>query len=220
MSETVVQRLMRGTALGVVWISTAGAIYGFVLPWASIDMKAARLVQSIDRVAAATPLQDLTGTLTKEAGRVVGVVRRGTETVTGALPDLSAVPTQVNGPQIPQMANRQDAKIVLALTEMLTGQQQLGAKSYAVYVLPTLALVCGVLVTLARTHRVLCGLLGLLCVAISATGFWKLLTTQTDTLLVAITIGPGLWLSCWSYLGLGVAAWIVAGSAPGRRPAS
>ena len=95
---------------------------------------------------------------------------------------------------------------MMGLAEMLAGQRDLGTKSYAVYLLPGLALLVGVLVTLAGREQAVCVVLGGACLAIAGLGFWQLLTTKTDTLLVAITIGPGLWLSCWAYTGLGVCA--------------
>ena len=46
----------------------------------------------------------------------------------------------------------------------------------------------------------------IVCAAVAGVGFWKLLTTNTQSLMVAITIGPGLWLSLWAYVGVACAA--------------
>ena len=191
--------LMTRGCLGLVWLSVVAAVVGFVLPWATLDVKATRLVGRATQLVEGAPL-----------GNVVIQLKRGAETVTGKLPDLSQIPTQVNGPQIPQLVNRQDAQVVLALTEMLTGERQVGAKSYVVYLVPGLAILCGILVTLASRVRVACLLVGVVCVTVAGVGLWKLLTAKMETLLVAITIGQGLWLSLWAYVGLGVFAMVLA----------
>ena len=204
------RELARRGLLGLVWLSVVGAVVGFFLPWASLDVKYRQVTGQVNQLAEGTPFQDLAEQLKQKVGRVVIHVKHGAETIAGELPDLSTIPTQVSGAQIPQLANRKDVHVVVALAEMLTGQQQLGARSYVVYLLPGLAALCGLVVTLGRRWRVVCLLLGVGCLAISGFGFWKLTTTKTDTLLVAITIESGLWLSLWAYVGLGLAAVLLA----------
>lgn len=189
-----------------VWCSMAGAVVGFFLPWATLDVKYRDLAAPLDRAIQGTPLEGVAGTLTKGLGRVVVKVKRGAETVTGQLPDLATIPREVRGFDVPRLANRQDSQIVLALAEMLTGERQLGAKSYAVYAVPGLALLLGLVMTAACRVRTACLAAGVAGLAVAGIGLWKLLTTNTQTLLVAITIGPGLWLSVWAYAGLGVSA--------------
>jgi len=58
---------------------------------------------------------------------------------------------------------------------------------------------------------------GIVCLVVAGGGFWKLLTTKTETLLVAITIEQGLWLSLWAYVGIGLAALVLAALARSRR---
>ena len=211
------RRLFRALVLVGVWVSVAAALDGFVKPWAHLDVKYRTVVNAVDQVAGSAGLGDLSRRLTEELGRVVVKVTRGAQTLTGELPDLSKIPTEVSGAQIPQQANRQDAKVVLALAEMLTGQRELGAKSYAVYLVPGLALLFGVVLTVANRQRLLCGCLALLCLTVAGGGFWKLLTSDTDTLLVGITIGQGLWQSLWAYAGLGVSAVGLAAIPPATR---
>lgn len=200
-------RLLRVGLLGLAWLSVGAALVGFVLPWAMLEMKHVQ----------GTALEELAGKLGQELGRVVVSVKRGAETVTGELPDLSQIADDVSGIQIPQLANRKDAKVVLALAEMLTGQRELGAKSYVVYLVPGLALLCGLLLTGAGRARTVCLLTAVLCFGIAGGGFWKLLTTKTDTLLVGIVIGQGLWMSLWAYVGLGVSAVGLSAASPAKR---
>lgn len=205
------RRVVWIVAVAGVWISVAASVIGFVLPWATLDVKAARLPGQLTQALPGADLQALAGKLTSKIGRVTIQFKRGTETIAGELlPDLSTMPTRVSGLEIPRLANRQDAKVAIAFAEMFTGQRDLGAKSYAVYLVPGLALLGGALVTLARGLRVVRGGIGGACLAIAGLGFWKLLTIKTDALLAAVTLGPGVWLSVWAYVGLGLCAILLA----------
>lgn len=200
------RRAVRTGLLVIVWVSVAAALRGFVMPWAHLDVKYRKVTGAIGEATQSVPLGDLLGRLAKKVGRVSVTVKRGAETVTGELPDLSKIPTQVSGADIPRLARQQDVKVALALAEMLTGEREFGAKTWLVYLVPGLALVVGVLLTLGGQWRLVCAAAGVFCVGIAGFASWKLSTTPTDALLVAITIGPGLWLSCWAYAGLGAAA--------------
>jgi len=152
-------------------------------------------------------------TLLKPLGYMTATVRHGTEEISGRLPSLSSIPSTVSGVQIPQLANDNDAKLAMALIEMLTGERQhLGLKSYAVYALPGLALLLAAVVTLVAAPAAPIIVSGL-SAAVAAVGSFKLATVPTETLLVAAKIGPGLWLSMAAYAVLAVAALLVwAGS--------
>jgi len=199
---------MRQLLTALVWVGVGAAAVGFVLPWAFVDL---REPSAIKQLRESVPGQDLLGGLTKRVGKVTAEIRRGAETVTGELPDLDDIPRQVSGVQIPQMANQKNAKVAMALIELFMGEQQhIGAKSYAVYLLPGIALLCALLVTfLGGARGVVIGA-AVVCAAVAGAGFWKLLTTNTQALFIAITIGPGLWLSLWAYAGIAAASGLLA----------
>ena len=186
---------MKRVVLVCAWLSISATVVGFFLPWARIDVRES------------ASLRDTVGGLTKGLGRVTVKIRRGTETIAGDLPSLSDIPKQVSGAQIPQMANEERAQVTMALVELFTQtRQHLGAKSYAVYLVPGITVLCGVLLAFLNDQlAVTAGIAGC-CAAIAGFGSWKLLTTNTQTLFVAITIGEGLWLSLWGYVGLAIAA--------------
>jgi O-antigen ligase len=185
---------MRRAGLVLAWGSAVVAVAAFFLPWATMEVREHDLAR------------DLTKAL---GGRVTVQIHRGGETIAGELPDLSAIPRVVSGVQIPQVANSQDAKVAMALFEIVTdNRQHLGFKSYAVYLVPGVALVAALLLTVLRRRRAFALGVALLCAAIASAGGWKLLTTDTSTLLVAVAIGPGLWLSVWAYAALSLAAFI------------
>ena len=195
---------MRRIGLWLGWVSGSLTVLAFFLPWAHIDV---REPGAMKQLRSAIQEQDLVDGLMKKVGRVTVEVRRGTETITGDLPSLKDMPRQVSGVQIPQMANQKNAKVAMALVEMLTNKRQdTGMKSYAVYLVPGLTLLGALLLTILAGSAIVSIGVALLSLAIAGIGFWKLLTTNTRTLFIAITIGPGLWLSLWSYVGLALAA--------------
>jgi len=185
-------------------MSVGAAVIGFVLPWARIDLREPTLVK---QVRGSLPASDTLSGLTKDLGRITATIRRGAQTITGDLPTLTDIPKEVSGIQIPRLANQKNAQTAIALMEVFTGKQEhIGLKSYAVYLLPGIALLCGLLLTFLGRQRLVPWSVAGLCAVIAAAGFWKLLTTNTQALMVAITIGPGLWLSLWAYVGLAVTA--------------
>jgi len=201
--------------MGLAASSMIAAVVGFYLPWARIDLHEPDVLRQLQDTI---PFGGVLETVTQRVGRIAVKVTRGAETVTGELPRLADIPKTVSGAAIPQMVNREQAKVAMALVELLTKtRQRLGFKSYAVYLLPVLALLGGALIIwLGRRPPIAWGV-ALLCGGIAAVGFWKLLTTNTRTLFIAITIGPGLWLSLWAYAGLAAAAALCAIAAPMRR---
>ena len=209
---------MKRVVGGLVWVSASTALIGFFLPWAAIDLREPSAVRQLREMAR---LRGTVGGLTRDLSRITVQVRRGAETITGELPKLSDIPKEVSGVQIPRLANQENAKVAMALIELLTRQRQhIGAKSYAVYLVPGLALVFSLLLTVLGGRKVVTIGTLILCAAIAGGGFWKLLTTNTKTLFIAITIGRGLWLSLWAYVGLALAACLglIVGS-PRARPA-
>ena len=204
---------MRAVGIVAIWASVGLAIHGLFLPWAMIDMRQPAALKSLQGATRslrdASPLGETVKGLTHDLHHIVVKVRRGAETVTGTLgvSSLPELPSQVTGAHIPQMANQEHAKVVMALVELFTHRpQDLGRKSYAVYLVPGLALFCGLLLTVLGRRWIVSLAVALLCGAVAAVACWKLLTVNTHTLLVAIQIGRGLWQSVWAYVGLTLCA--------------
>lgn len=195
---------MRLLSIGLAWLSVLAAVIGFVRPWAKIDLREPALARQLQEVAG---LSGALGGVKHQIGRIAVKVRRGAETITGDLPSLADLPREVSGAQIPQMANQKNAQVVMALAELLTKtRQRLGLKSYAVYLAPGLAVIVALLLTVLGSRPIVAWAIALVCGAVTGLGCWKLLTTNTQSLFIAITIGPGLWLSLGAYAGLAVSA--------------
>lgn len=209
-------RLGGSVWLAMAWACAAATVIGFVLPWASVDVKSPGALNTLRKHGA---VGDALGELTEQLKRVTVTVHRGAEQVTGELPSLADLPTQIRGFHIPRLANQENSKVALALLDLLMGQQQrIGLKSYAVYLLPGLALLAAGLLTMRPRSRV-CGLaVAGACAAVAGVGYWKLLTTNTAALFIAITIGPGLWVTLASYAALAVVA-VLQVLVGDRRPA-
>ena len=198
---------LRAGMLAVAWGCAALAVRGFAMPWAHLDVHEPAMLKQVRQTA---PLQDAMQGLGRGLSRIAVNIKRGTETVTGDIPlgSLDNLPRAITGAQIPQLANSHQAQVALAVMQLLAGAstQELGRQSYAVYLLPGLAVLAAVLLTVVGRRRLVAGAVAIVCSLIAAVGFWKLLTTNTATLFVAITIGQGLWLSLWAYAGLAAAA--------------
>lgn len=193
------------TLIGMLvgWVGVVATVAGFWMPWAEIDLREPAVATQVAETAG---VQGTLSDLQRGLGRVAVTIRRGAETITGTLPSLSEIPKEVSGAQIPQMVRRDEAQVAVALVALLTDSRfRLGLKHYAVYLVPGLALLCGVLLTVGGRRPSIVWGVGLVCGGIAAVGFWKLSTMNAETQLVAITIGPGLWLSLWGYVGLAVA---------------
>lgn len=177
----------------VIWSCVAAVLIGFFLPWASAEFREPKLLGKIS--------SGMKRSLNQSAGRQTRKARplpknRGTATI----------PTRVSGFQVPILANRQNAQVAMSLIELFTKKQEhLGAKSWAVYAIPGLALLAGWLLTAHGRRRPVMLLVGALCSALAATGFWKVLTVDTKSMF-AIAIGPGIWITLWAYAGLAAVA--------------
>jgi hypothetical protein len=190
----------------VVWLSVSAPCIGLFLPWAYLDMQEPSVIKQL---RSSGVLGESFGELTKEVGRVTATVRRGAKTITGDLADVGQIPTQVTGIQIPSMVRQQNAQVAIALLELLTKQrQQLELKSLAVFLVPGLAVLLGLLILGPVGKPPAVWLIAALCSAVAAAGWWRLATLNPKTLVIAITIGPGLWLSLGGYGGLALAATI------------
>jgi len=202
---------LRRCALGGVWVSVVVAMAGFVLPWAKVHVTTKKFTDPLAQIAQGTGLTDRVG---KRLSRVTVTVKKGTKTISGALPDFAKMPTQVRGFEIPLMTNRQDAHVAIAVAELLAGENDLGAKSWLVYLLPGFALAAGLLLTWGVSMPWLGWGIGGVSLGVGGFGLWKLLTTNTGMLVVAVTIGAGLWLSFAAYVSLGLSALILAWRIP------
>jgi hypothetical protein len=181
---------MQRAAVGLAWVSVAASLAGFVLPWVTVGLRGVATYEDAGRLS-----------------RMTLQIRRGTETVAGSLLSGELLPRRVSGVQIPGLAQQEDMQVVVALMELLANTPQHAVlKSYAVFLVPGVALLCGLLLMGWSDRPAVAGGVMALCTAVAAVGSWKLLTVDPARSVVAVTIGWGLWLSVGAYVGLAAAA--------------
>lgn len=194
---------MSRVAVGLAWVSVAASLAGFLLPWVRLELRA-----QLAAIADAAPAEYRGGREAPRAiGRVTVQLRQGGEAMTAALPAASEFPREVRGVQIPWVVRQEQAQATVALLELFTDtRQHATVKSFAVFLLPAMALMCGLLVTRWKHRPAVTGGVALVCAAVAALGFEKLFTLDTARSFIAITIERGVWLSLWAYVGLAASA--------------
>jgi hypothetical protein len=177
-----------GLAAGLAWASAGVAVAAFFLPWARFD---------------ARPPAAALGRL----GNVTLEIRANGRTVNASLADLSSLPPVVRGADIPRLARDENARAGVMVWEMLTGKpQHVEAKSLAVYLVPALAVLGALALSLLQSRRTVSLAIALACAAAAALGAHKLATFTSGAASAAVSIGPGLWISIGAYAGLAAAA--------------
>ncbi len=180
----------------LIWLSVSAVLVGFFLPWAKVEARDPGFFKQLS--------SGMRRSLSSE-GKFHSSARTSGS---GWNPfTVADVPTQVNGFQVPMLANKRQVKLVQSLIALFTkNQDNIGLKSFVVYLLPGLAGLCGALLASGRMPRL--GALGIaaICAAIVMTGAWKLLTVNPKKSLMVVQICSGLWLSLLAYVGLAAAA--------------
>jgi hypothetical protein len=170
---------------------------GFFLPWVALDVREGKTAKSLS-AGARRGLSRTFKSVDAKGDKQPSWIRNKKKKF--------LVPSRVSGYQVPGVANQENAKVVMALSEVFTRKQQrIGLKSYAVYFVPGLALLCGALLgAYGENSRVVAGVAAASAAVVIA-GLWALLTTDTRK-LYAVSIGPGLWLSLAGYAVVAIAA--------------
>ncbi len=190
-------RVCRWGLLAVAWLSAALAVVAFFRPWISITIS--------DVVAQGASLEDFVKRVTDKVGPVSITIQHGQDTMTTQLSELSTMPTRLTGAQIPKVARRPDGQMLLTVIEDIRNDRELIAKSWLVYVVPTLAVLCAVFLTLGYRWGQLTGSMAIACLGFAAAGLWKLHVTHAQV-TGNLHAEQGLWMSCWAYFGLGISA--------------
>ncbi len=196
MTLRVTRRAARRVASwALAWISAGTVVAGFLLPWAFLQP---------------SPGAEL-GSVLRHLGEIGISIHQGDRTVSTTLSDLADLPRQVTGAEIPRLVRDERGQVAIALLGLFTkSARRLEEKSLAVYLVPGVATAAALLLTAAGAWPAVAAGLAAACALIAGFGWWKLSTAGTATLAVAITVGPGLWLSVWGYAGLALAGAVLA----------
>ena len=186
---------MPSSLKSLAWCCAFTALIGFFLPWAQLDIGNSK----VGKEAASSIRKSLGKTFKAGGSKEPSWMQHRSK-------NSPAIPTRITGVMIPQLANRQHVKTLTQLAKLFTkSDEQLGLKSYAVYLLPGLIVLLAVLLTRCGDHALIRWGVAGCAAAVAGFGFWKLLTIDTRAQF-AIAIGPGLWMSLWAYAGMSAAA--------------
>lgn len=202
--------VLRRGALAAAWIAVTVVVTGFVRPWIQIELRDAFGLTKLAESAAGQPLAGLIGKLTERVGRVVVTIKQGTETITADLSDLATLPSTISGYTLPRVAHRSDVRLVLTVAQVTRQQSYDPQHAYVVYVVPVLAVLLALLLTLARRNPLLCALLSLVAFGLAGYAAWRLSNAGTTQTLLTVRVGQGLWLSVAGYALLGAAGAVLA----------
>ena len=190
----------------LVWLSAAITLIAFSMPWISLGPRPSHPSKPVRQESKAPPRPSANLQLSPEFSRVLKNVSRDIARTADTMVKLRI---RITGAQIPRMANQEQTKAALDLMERMTKKRQnLGLKSYAVYLVPGLALLCaGTLIRRGRRKWVAAAV-AVICAGIALGGGIELLIVGAQQTLNGVRLESGLWLSLLGYAGLAVAAFV------------
>lgn len=180
--------------LSLVVVCAIAVIFGFFMPWAKASTSAGKMARGATSAAAG---------MGKDApllGGLFGKMDKATAKITSAA-DAVSVKMSVSGYNIPQMMNTKSSQVAVALAGIFfKDAKDADKKSYAVYLMPILALVCIGLALVGMKNKIALIVMAVISGGISVGGLYTLMTTNLSNLAVAISIENGLWQTMYAYL--------------------
>jgi len=118
-----------------------------------------------------------------------------------------SISQSISAYQVPMLANARDARLATSVIKILNPDaQDAGQKSSFIWGVPLLAVAILALSILFRKNKwvhLACAAAG---ISIFVIGVYRIKTLNLNQIILNVTIGPGLWLTLWAYLGIGVCA--------------
>lgn len=177
----------------LVCVATALIIVAFFMPWATVATSVTGISKGLTGALSGTPV----------AGKIVGDIEKATDVI-GQLGDVS-IKSTVSGYQVPILVNDDTSKVAISLAQMFfKDAQDLDKKSYLVYLLPILGIMCAGLAILGRGNKISIILMILLSGGVAGAGLYHLYTMDISSLVVKISIKNGLWYTMYSFLFIAV----------------
>ncbi len=194
----------RQRAARIVWCGVAAVVAGFFLPWVHLELIPSKTVRRPAPPKASKPPPSRSRTHMTDFDRALTDAGRQ---ITFAIRDTVRVPKDITGVMIPKLANAEASNTAMQLGELFTHKREhIGAKSYAVYALPLLAVLVGLLLRTVGDRLPVSLLLAVCCLAVAGVGAWKLLTTHVQSMGMVVKFAIGLWASLAAYVVLAVGA--------------
>ncbi|NQT22306.1 MAG: hypothetical protein HQ579_02590, partial [Candidatus Omnitrophica bacterium] len=190
----------------LVIAATVVIVRSFLMPWAEVSTSATKVASDLTN-AASTNLKD-----SPVAAKFIKKLEKVTDAI-GEFGDVE-VKSEISGYDIPTMVNKKTSKVALSLVAILfKSAENLDKKSYLVYLMPLVAILCSLLAVIGVRRRWSIIAMCLVSGAISIGGIYNLKTTALPNAFVAITIQPGLWYTMYGYLAIFIISivWMLLG---------
>jgi hypothetical protein len=116
-----------------------------------------------------------------------------------------AVLDSISALRVPIMANSNDSRFMIDVIKIFNPNvKDADKKSYLIWAIPLLALAMAVFYYVWGGNKWLNLAYGIAGCAIFFAAVYKIKTTNLDKLVLQVTTAPGLWLTLWGYLGIGI----------------
>jgi len=184
--------MLKGILTILIIAASVVIVLSFFMPWAKVSVSAMGISKELATLAG-TKLKD-----TPAAGKVADRLK----SITGAISSFGDidVKTTITGYHIPQMVNNKTSKVALSLTQILfRSTKGLDLKSYLVYLVPALGILCGLLAIFGLAKRSYVVLVIIISGVVSGAGLYNLYTADLGSVALKITIAEGLWNSMYAF---------------------
>lgn len=177
----------------LVIIASMVILRAFFMPWAKVKTSVVKASRELTtdaggKLAKFPKIKEAM----KELARVTDLVE--------ALGDIE-VETTVSGYNIPMLVNKKTSKVALPLMQVLfEDSKNLDMKSYLVYFLPVLGIVCIFLGIWGLRYKLSILFMMILSGAVSIIGLYNLKRAGLSAPAVTIVIEKGLWYTLYAFL--------------------
>lgn len=195
--------------LALVWASAGLILFAFFMPWVSVGLSKKKTAreENVEQQAKSTkakPVQDkkMKKMLDGDVGKAMKKMGKG---LGKAVDKMGEFRVRLTGYEIPQVANRHENKVIMRIAERMSKSppQNIGLKSFAVYVIPLLAALFACLVTFFQeSMRMRIGT-GIAAAVLAVAGTGELITIQIQQAANGLKFEYGLWLSMVGFALLG-----------------
>ena len=116
-----------------------------------------------------------------------------------------AVIDNISAFRVPILANGPDARLMMSVIKIFNPNvKDADKKSFLIWGIPFLAVVIFVVSHFFGSNKWVNFIIGVLGAAIFIVASYKIKTTNLNKLVLNIEMGPGLWLTLWSFLLMGI----------------
>ena len=183
---------------GLVAVCAVIVLAGFFQPWAEVSTSVGNVSGGLTGI-----LKGTFGEVSLGSKVIGGIENLGNE-VNEVVGDVS-VKKSVSGAEVPGLVNSKSSKMALAIAEiMFKSAEGLSWKSYAVYLIPGLAVLCVLLAGAGLRYPAAFAVMTVLSGAVSGAGLYNLYNADLSNTIVKISIGYGLWNSLYAFGGIAV----------------